>query len=374
MLGRNRFQEIFWNLHIPQPQQPSLRVDKVRILLDHVRTKSQEAFYPGQDVSVDETMVGFRGRVSFKQYCPKKPIKYGLKFFVLADSSSGYVYNFLLYTGSELTSSLPPAFSHLPVPGQFVMTLLDRGHIVYTDRFYTSVPLANALSSRGTGLIGTLLRNRKGLPQEVQQSSFHLASDQVKAWRSDSNMVVAWRRKNKKPVVILGTAFSASPTQALTGRRRLPTTKPEVVVKYNNAMGGVDLADQYSVYYSFTRRSVKWTRKAMFWAIEASTVNSYITYRLSTTNPMSHLQYRRDVILTLCSTFPTGNVRRRIMHSLPEQERLRGRHYLDIGQSRRRCHVCGKEGRSTTQYFCKTCSNHPPLHPVPCFQTYHEKR
>ena len=237
--------------------------------------------------------------MSFKQYCPKKPIKYGLKFFVLADSSSGYVYNFLLYTGSELTSSLPPAFSHLPVPGQFVMTLmndvLDRGHIVYTDRFYTSVPLANALSSRGTGLVGTLVRNRKGLPQEVRQSSFHLASDQVKAWRSDSNMVVAWRHKNKKPVVMLGTAFSASPTQALTGRRRLPTTKPEVVVKYNNAMGGVDLADQYSVYYSFTRRSVKWTRKAMFWAIEASTVNSYITYRLSTTNHVSPaVQVRRN--------------------------------------------------------------------------------
>ena len=165
VMGHNRFQEIFWNLHIPKPSQSSRRVDKVSALFDHFRMKSQEAFYPGQELSVDETMVGFRGRVSFKQYCPKKPTKYGLKFYVLADSQTGYVFNFMLYTGSECTISLLPALSNLPIPGQFVVALaenmLDRGHIIYTDRFYTSIPLANALSERSTGLVGTLVRSRK---------------------------------------------------------------------------------------------------------------------------------------------------------------------------------------------------------------------
>ena len=107
VMGRNRFKEIYWNLHIPQPSHSTRRVDKVGLLLDHIRTKSQSAFHPGKEVAVDETMVGFRGRISFKQYCPKKPTKYGLKFFVLPDSNTGYVYNFLLYTGSEVTSTLP---------------------------------------------------------------------------------------------------------------------------------------------------------------------------------------------------------------------------------------------------------------------------
>ena len=79
VIGRNRFQEIFWNLHIPQPSSsshghPTPRVDKVAFLLDHIHSKSQAAFYPGQEVAIDETMVGFRGRVSFKQYCPKNPL------------------------------------------------------------------------------------------------------------------------------------------------------------------------------------------------------------------------------------------------------------------------------------------------------------
>ena len=380
VMGRNRFQEIFWNLHIPQPATSTLRVDKVSLLLDHIRSRSQAAFYPGREVSVDETMVGFRGRVSFKQYCPKKPIKYGLKFFVLADSSTGFVYNFVLYTGSEVTTRLPSAFSDLPVPGQFVMTLvedlLDRGHIMYTDRYYSSIPLANALCRRNTGFVGTLVKNRKGLPEEVRWPSFKLASNAVKAWRKDRNLVVAWRHENKKPVVMLASVFSAAHTRALTGRRRQPITKPEVVVRYNNAMGGVDLADQYSVYYSFTRKSVKWSRKAMFWAMEVGMVNSYIWYKMAVSTPASHLQFRREVILSLCNTIPTGNVRRQLMRSLPREERFRGRHYLDQGPSRRRCQVCsiGSGERSTTLFFCKTCSNHPPLHPVTCFETYHEQR
>ena len=312
VMGRNRFQEIFWNLHIPNPVQPTGRVDKVSLLLDHICSKSRLAFHLGKEVSVDETMVGFRGRVSFKQYCPKKPTKYGLKFFVLADSATGYVYNFVLYTGREITSTLPRTFSHLPIPGQFVMALmqdlLDRGHVVYTDRFYTSIPLADILTSRGTGLVGTLVRDRKGLPWEVRARSFKMRTNEVKAWRHENSLVVAWRHEKKKPVCLLSTTFSAAPTGALVGQRRQPVTKPEVFVRYNNAMGGVDIADQYCVYYSFTRKSVKWWRKAMFWAMEVGIVNSYILYKMTAVKPISHLQYRREIILSLCSTFPTGNV------------------------------------------------------------------
>ena len=221
IMGRNQFQEIFWNLHIPQQTNSSRRINKVSVLLDHLRQKFQEAFYPGQEVAVDETMVGFRGRVLFIQYCPNKPTKYGLKIFVLADSNTGYVYNFVLYTGSETTTSLPATFSDLPVPAQYVMALmedmLDRGHIVFTDRYYSSIPLADTLSSRGTGLVGTLVRNRKGLPKEVRGSAFKLAANEVRAWRNEKNLVVAWRHENKKPVVMIGTAFSARPTQAVTG-------------------------------------------------------------------------------------------------------------------------------------------------------------
>ena len=44
-------------------------------------------------------MVSFKGRIWFIQYLPKKPNKWGLKAYVLADSKTGYTYNWSLYTG-----------------------------------------------------------------------------------------------------------------------------------------------------------------------------------------------------------------------------------------------------------------------------------
>ena len=44
-------------------------------------------------------MVKFKGRSSIKQYQPLKPVKRGFKVWCTADSSNGYVGNFVVYTG-----------------------------------------------------------------------------------------------------------------------------------------------------------------------------------------------------------------------------------------------------------------------------------
>ena len=116
--------------------------------------------------------------------------------------------------------------------------------------------------------------------------------------------------------------------------------------------------------------------KVLFWAIEVGIVNSYLLYKQIVKPPLIHLQYRRQLILSLCETLPTGNIQRQLMHPLPTEERFQGRHYLETGSSRRRCLVCGTsksgEHKKVTVYFCTTCSNHPAQHPVPCVRRYHE--
>ena len=101
VLSRNRFEEIFWMLHIPEKVLPTNRIDKVSPLLDHL-ARFQSLYNPNHELSIDETMIDFKGRVSFIQYCPLKPTKWGLKAFVLADSETGYICNILPYTGQEM--------------------------------------------------------------------------------------------------------------------------------------------------------------------------------------------------------------------------------------------------------------------------------
>ena len=56
------------------------------------------------------------------------------------------------------------------------------------------------------------------------------------------------------------------------------------------------------------------------------------SWNYKVTYDSSHLQYHWEIILSLCSTFPTSNVRQQMMLSLPD-ERYQGRHYIEHGDS-----------------------------------------
>ena len=54
----------------------------------------QTIYIPHQHICIDETMIGLKGHLAWVQYMPKKPTKWGIKAWVLADSENGYVWNF----------------------------------------------------------------------------------------------------------------------------------------------------------------------------------------------------------------------------------------------------------------------------------------
>ena len=51
-----------------------------------------------EKLTTDKAMVKFKGRSSIKQYQPLKPIKQGFKIWYRADSDTGYISNFAIYT------------------------------------------------------------------------------------------------------------------------------------------------------------------------------------------------------------------------------------------------------------------------------------
>ena len=69
--------------------------------------------------------------------------------------------------------------------------------------------------------------------------------------------------------------------------------KPEAVVEYNRYMGGVDKGDQLLSYYGFPHRTVTWWRRAFYFLLDATIVNSYILYSKTVQGRrLSHEQYR----------------------------------------------------------------------------------
>ena len=133
------------------PGSEEKRIDKVKIVLDLLVANFKKCF---RNLSVDETTVGFKGRFGPKQYMPDKPTKYGIKTFTLADSKQGYVLDILVYTGGDTLDCASAEHSSLPQPARVVLHLLhdylNKGHRVFTDGYYTSIPLAKTLSDCST--------------------------------------------------------------------------------------------------------------------------------------------------------------------------------------------------------------------------------
>ena len=74
------------------------RLGKVRPIITYLSTKFAKLYDPHKEVAVDEAMIKFQGRSSLK------PVKRGIKVWVLADSRNGYLSKFEVYTGEGATA------------------------------------------------------------------------------------------------------------------------------------------------------------------------------------------------------------------------------------------------------------------------------
>ena len=138
-----------------------------------------------QEVSVDESLLLWKGHHPLQPYIPSKADKWGFKFYALAESSTGYISNLLVDQGRNTLLLPKNEFPALQKPGRYVMTLmkpiLNRGHILGVDNFYTDVTLFKHLLNNGTDCVGTVRKGRRHIPPEVMQivSHFNLEMEEV---------------------------------------------------------------------------------------------------------------------------------------------------------------------------------------------------
>lgn len=397
VFSKRRFLQIFWNLHVTPPDEPNpmnnirSRSGKMKHILQYLEQKFRKFYTPNKHVSIDESTIGFKGRVSFRVYNKDKPTKWGIKVYVLADSLNGYVFALEPYFGSQTTAAL--IRPDLPVTVRLVVHLTQKlldsgngtgGYHVFTDRYYTSPQLAKELLDMGVNLTGTVMTNRKGLPPQVKPTfTKKMKKGDLIAFHNTKLSVLSWR--DKRVVTILSTVYDDSVENV---ERRTKTAqnvwinetikKPTMICQYNKYMGGVDVADHYATTYAFGRKTSKWWRKVFFWLFDVAMNNAFILYKLNKnlTDKYRSRQFRKKLVEQLIGSF-RSTATRRFGRSLENNEiRLNGQfHALAIKKSNLDCKVCSDRsvpgGRKTTVYYCKSCPDHPALHPVECFEKYH---
>ena len=349
---------------------------KVRPLLDLVVAKSKALYLPGRNISFDEAMVQYTGRLYFKQYIRGKPTPWGVKVWCAADPRTGYLLDFFLYTGKGKLGPNGLGYDVITTLGD---RFNNRGHHFFFDNFFSSVKLAKDLLQQGTYSCSTIRPSRKGWPKDLSKKKKE-PKGTTKMRQSGNLLATLW--VDKRPVTVLSTSSNPTMTSAQRRTKEGPVSKQisQPIVHYNKSMGGVDLHDQYRSYYPVGRRSKKWWRCCVWFLFQVAIINSWIIYRKSypASNKLSHLDFRLSILMKLMKGNSSRKRRRtdNINVSGLSSNDPTDHQVIRLHGRKKCCVWCRKSGQKTatnrvpeTVFGCTLCQVH--LRKDLCFAAYH---
>jgi len=248
--------------------------------------------------------------------------------------------------------------------------------------------LVKDLLSRNIFSCGTIHINRGEFPNNFKNAELKPGN----AVYIKNGDIVAVHWKDKRDVFVVSSFHGNS--EKTIERHTKSIQKPDVIMDYNQNMGGVDKCDQYLSYYSVGRKTHKWWKTVFFRLFEMCVINSMCIYIEK--NPEfakkrnSHTIYREILVHQLVQPY----LEEKNMNSIeskgrkqsqsgkhkidvPDNVFLCGKHYATKRYPRRRCcccayqrNACGKRQNTRTNNFYETCGKYI-CHA--CFKNFHSK-
>ncbi|CAF1078567.1 unnamed protein product [Rotaria sordida] len=174
-MAKNRFKSLlrFCRFDTLTTRDQRLKEDKlapIRDLWVMFLAQLRIRYTPGESLTVDEQLISTRGHCRLLQYNPSKPGKYGLKIFWCCGSSTAYPLNGEVYLGRQSKTAAAAKNTNCirDLVKRLVHPWINSGRTVTTDNYFTSVELAEDLLGLNTTLVGTMQRNKKEIPRELQ--------------------------------------------------------------------------------------------------------------------------------------------------------------------------------------------------------------
>lgn len=376
LMSRNRYFMILGMLHFgPHDTQFSdtLKVSKIRSLVEYVRKKFKNSFIPHSNLCIDESVVPFKGRLNIRQFLPKKRNRFGVKMFVLCDVKSKVILDFIVYAGKE-TPIIDQ--QNLGVSGAVVVTLLqdylDTNRKLYVDNWYSSPQLFRYLYQRGIVACGTVRKNRSGMPKFEK-----IKKGEICAKYCPPLMALQWY--DKKLITMLSTMHDHTFIPCLREDREsgLPVLKPECIVDYNINMGTVDIADMMLSSLHCMRKSIKWNKKFSFHVVDMLILNSFYFAKILKNNAdLRFSTFQLNLIRQIIEKFKPHISSKPTVRQANVNNPLRllsnnsADHMPTQNDRKQRCKYCAHNNRRReTMYTDNVCKVNLC---VLCFKKYHQ--
>lgn len=354
-MSRDKFRLIGTYLSIGIPNQND-KLARVRELSELINKLSVKYYKPRSNLTIDESMIAYKGKHGLKQYIPMKPTKWGFKAFLLCESTTGYCYKHLFYGGPGLEEFRPIRICHHLCEG-----LDNKGIHIYADNYYSSVRLAEELLEKNIYFTGTIRQTSKGLPN-LKEILKDLRPNEKLYFQKKNITVYLWR--DKKTVKLISNYFG--PRIDISSPKNLPLA----LTSYRKFMSGVDKFDQSLQYYAYPHKFKKWWKFFFVYLIEIVIYNSFIIYseicECNSSKKMTYIEFRLEIARSL-TYFQANNE----FHERSSDDNEEN-HERIVKEKCGKCKYCLiKDIRSNSTYMCSICQVY--LHKS-CFEEYHKPR
>jgi len=221
-MSRNRFQLIQRYLHLNDNNAAGTNEDrlyKIRTILDTALNNFRTNYIPDREISLNEGMLAWGGRLRFRVYKPGKITKYVILVRMVCESSTGCICNLQIYDGKcgPLTETV----------GLLLEPYEGKGYHLYQDNYYNSGHQTNELLQKLIRAWGTI---NGELPKDMIEEAKKLKKCEVTFSRNQEILLVS--HQDKRLVNMISTLHTAEVIE--TSRRTgVAKKKPKCVIDYN---------------------------------------------------------------------------------------------------------------------------------------------
>lgn len=239
----------------------------IRDIFEECNKMFSKYYEPGSFLTVDEQMIGWRGRCPFMQFMPKKPDKYGMKLFWICDATTAYPLRAIPYLGKEGNVRAAAGLGQRIVLNLCEPYFGTNRHVTY-DNYFGSYELAKTLLKNKLTSLATIKKNKTFVPASFLPNKQRKIHSSLFGFKRKSTLV-SYVPKQSKSVVLLSTMHSTGEID--NGEKR----KPNIILDYNNTKGGVDTYDQMIHEYSSKRKTNRWPLSFFWNLMDTSALAAY---------------------------------------------------------------------------------------------------
>ena len=340
---------------------------KLGKILDLLNDKFNKYYILEQQITIDETIVNFKGTNSMKFYIPSKPHKWGFKLHLLSESSTGYTSKVLMDPGRKRENLIGNNDENISNNNEkilksekILLELLDnnyryKGYHLYIDSWYTSITSIEKLQNLGFCVTGMISDNRINLGYFLEKNLQDKESLIFYNPKLKQNLVI----HRDKRILKLITNYKYDIID--NGRR------PYAIVDYSDNMHGVDFMNLKTSYYKIGDKSYKWYKYIFYRMVEISLENSRIIFNKVHNKKKTIFEFRENVMLQLLENY---HKRRK---GISNKVFLRNKHlvkfsFFHLPVKKNKFEFCKSCDCKITKNFCEDCKVFLCIN---CYKNYH---